>query len=174
MQLVVAESFQAVKELYLDVIEKTEGMEQHARWVYGQHPTDSMLKAYIDNKEMYVYMDGDEIAGVIAITMYQGEDYQSIAWESPLQNEEVAVLHIFAIRPAYQGKGVGRKLIEAAIILAKEQKKKAVRLDALESNTPAHQLYEGLGFTYRGRKHLYAENTGWTDFVFYELSLVET
>ena len=102
MQLVVAESFQAVKELYLDVIEKTEGMEQHARWVYGQHPTDSMLKAYIDNKEMYVYMDGDEIAGVIAITMYQGEDYQSIAWESPLQNEEVAVLHIFAIRPAYR------------------------------------------------------------------------
>lgn len=173
MQLVVAENFEVVKELYLEVIEKTEGMEQHARWVYGQHPTDGMLKAYIDNKEMYAYMDGDEIAGVIAITMYQGDDYQSIAWERPLQNDEVAVLHIFAVSPAYQGKGVGRKLIEAAIILSKEQGKKAVRLDALASNTPAHQLYEGLGFGYRGKQNLYAENTGWTDFVFYELSLVD-
>ena len=29
-------------------------------------------------------------------------------------------------------------------------------------------LYERLGFEYRGQQHLYAENTGWTGFYFYE------
>ena len=45
---------------------------------------------------------------------------------------------------------------------------KAVRLDALASNKPAHRIYERLGFEYRGKQHLYAENTGWTDFYFFE------
>ena len=40
---------------------------------------------------------------------------------------------------------------------------------ALASNTPAHRIYERLGFEYRGMQHLYAENTGWTDFYFFEL-----
>ena len=44
----------------------------------------------------------------------------------------------------------------------------AIRLDALASNTPAHKIYERLGFEYRGKQHLYAENTGWTDFYFFE------
>ena len=43
-----------------------------------------------------------------------------------------------------------------------------IRLDALASNTPAHRIYERLGFEYRGKQHLYAENTGWTDFFFFE------
>ena len=46
----------------------------------------------------------------------------------------------------------------------------AIRLDALASNTPAHKIYERLGFEYRGKQHLYAENTGWTDFYFFEYS----
>ncbi len=32
----------------------------------------------------------------------------------------------------------------------------------------AHRLYERLGFEYRGKQHLFAENTGWTDFYFFE------
>ena len=36
------------------------------------------------------------------------------------------------------------------------------------ANTPAHKLYERLGFEYRGTQHLYAENTGWMDFLFFE------
>ena len=41
--------------------------------------------------------------------------------------------------------------------------------DALASNIPAHKIYKSLGFEFRGQQHLYAENTGWTDFYFFEL-----
>jgi ribosomal protein S18 acetylase RimI-like enzyme len=52
--------------------------------------------------------------------------------------------------------------------MAKSKGMQAIRLDALASNTPAHKLYKRLGFEYRGQQHLYAENTGWTDFYFFE------
>ena len=57
---------------------------------------------------------------------------------------------------------------EMAIRLAQSKGMQAIRLDALASNTPAHRLYERLGFEYRGKQHLYAENTGWTDFYFFD------
>ena len=38
-----------------------------------------------------------------------------------------------------------------------------------EMATYAHKIYERLGFEYRGKQHLYAENTNWTDFYFFEL-----
>ena len=46
--------------------------------------------------------------------------------------------------------------------------KNRVYLDALATNKPAQHLYESLGFAYRGKRNLYAENTGWTDFLYYE------
>ena len=47
----------------------------------------------------------------------------------------------------------------------------ATQNDALASNTPAHKIYERLGFAYRGKQHLYAETTGWTDFYFFNYAL---
>ena len=67
MQLVYANDFEAVKKIYIDVIENTPLIEQYARWVYGKHPTDEQLRAYILHDEMYFLMDEDEVAGVVAI-----------------------------------------------------------------------------------------------------------
>ena len=49
-----------------------------------------------------------------------------------------------------------------------EKGKKALRLDALKSNLPAQKMYEKAGFTYRGEQRLFTENTGMTDFLYYE------
>ena len=59
-------------------------------------------------------------------------------------------------------------MISESIRLAKTNGMKGIRLDALASNTPAHKIYKHLGFEYRGKQHLFAENTGWTDFFFFE------
>jgi ribosomal protein S18 acetylase RimI-like enzyme len=62
-------------------------------------------------------------------------------------------------------------MIGEAILLAQRNGKRSIRLDALASNTPAHKIYQGLGFEYRGKQHLYAENTNWTDFYYFEIIL---
>ena len=63
---------------------------------------------------------------------------------------------------------MGAQLVRGALDIARLQHKKALRLDALESNLPARRLYESQGFAYRGRQRLWADNTGWTQFCYYE------
>ena len=171
MQLVLAGALAMVREKYIEVIEHTKDMNIHARWIYGQHPSDTLIQTYIDRKEMYLLMDGQNVAGMTAIAMYQGEDYHEIIWSQNLKDDEVASLHILTVAPGYQGKGVSKRMIADIISLVKKNGKKAIRLDSLASNTPARRLYGKLGFEYRGKQNLFAENTGWTDFLYYELPL---
>ena len=168
MQLVYANDFEAVKKIYIDVIENTPLIEQYARWVYGKHPTDEMLKTYIERDEMYFLMDGDKIAGAVVISMSQGDDYKAIEWQDDLENDQVATVHLLAVSPSYQGRSLGIKILEEAMKIAVRNGKKALRLDALKTNLPAQRMYEKAGFLYRGEQRLYAENTGVTDFLYYE------
>ncbi len=85
-----------------------------------------------------------------------------------MADDKVAVIHILAVSPDAQGTGIGSEMIREAIRLAQSKGMQAIRLDALASNTLAHRLYEHLGFEYCGKQHLYAENTGWTDFYFFD------
>ncbi|MBP5726388.1 MAG: GNAT family N-acetyltransferase, partial [Clostridia bacterium] len=103
--------------------------------------------------------------------MHQGPDYEDIPWTEKLANDQVATLHLLAVCPEYRGRSLGNTILELAGELAKQQGKRAIRLDVLESNLPAQRMYEKVGFVYRGKQHWYAENTGWTDFLLYEKPL---
>lgn len=168
MNLIVIKDFETVKSKYIDVIENTQDIEKYARWIYGKHPTDEILKGFIDRGEMYALMDGEEIAGMAAVAMSQGEDYLNISWNEDLSNNEVATVHLLAVCPDYRGKSLGIRILEDAMEIAVRNGKKALRLDALKTNVPAQKMYEKAGFVYRGEQRLYAENTGMTDFLYYE------
>ena len=168
LELARQNDFDAIIAFYDDVTERTPEMTTYARWSKGKHPTVAGIRAYINEGSMYLYRERGIIIGTMAVTMYQGEDYHAIDWSQQVPDEKVAVIHILAVSPGYQGKGIGSEMIREAIRMAKSKGMQAIRLDALASNTPAHKLYKRLGFEYRGKQHLYAENTGWTDFYFFE------
>ncbi len=169
LELATQNDFNAIIAFYDDVTERTPEMATYARWSKGKHPTTEGIRAYIGEGSMYLYRENDVIVGAMAVTMYQGEDYHVIDWTEQVSDDRVAVIHILAVSPDAQGKGIGSEMILEAIHLAHTRDMQAIRLDALASNTPAHKIYERLGFEYRGKQHLYAENTGWTDFYFFEL-----
>jgi ribosomal protein S18 acetylase RimI-like enzyme len=171
MNLVQAHDIETVKKLYINVIENTPEIDKTARWVYGKHPTDEGLRSYIENGEMFLLTDRDTVAGMVAIVMHQGTDYEDIPWAEKLENDQVATLHLLAVCPDYRGRALGNTILELAGELAKQQGKKALRLDVLESNLPAQRMYEKAGYEYRGKQRWYAENTGWTNFLLYEKSL---
>ena len=58
MKLIQTKDFETVKRKYIEIIENTPEIEKHARWVYGKHPHDELLRSYIENGEMYLLMDG--------------------------------------------------------------------------------------------------------------------
>lgn len=163
-----ASDFEKIKSAYIDIINRTPSMKEYARWEYGKHPTDEMIQMYIDGGNMYLFMEDGNLAGVIAITFSQGEDYHPVKWQVEANDDEVMVLHILGIIPDFQGKGIGKKMIQSALELGRTKKMKACRFDALSSNLPAQKLYESLGFVFCGKQHWFANNTGWTDFYLYE------
>lgn len=158
----------AIMEYYTDVIKNTPDMNRYGQWRTGLYPTYDDIKSYVEQGALYILMKDGNVIGSVAVTMEQGESYHNIAWERNVNDDEVAVVHVLCVAPAYQKKGIAKKLVEEAIRLAERNHKKAVRLDALASNLPAHRLYENLGFIHRGKQKLFAPNTGWTDFFFYE------
>ena len=163
-----ADDFESIMTFYNDVTECTPDIVRFARWQKGKHPKGDGIRAFIGEGSMYLYKERDIIVGAMAVTMYQGDEYHAIKWSKLVADDEVAVIHILAVSPDRQGEGIGSEMIREAIRLAYANGKKAVRLDALASNTPAHEIYKRLGFEFRGQQHLYAENTGWTDFYFFE------
>lgn len=171
MRLVRAtkQDFDDIIAFYDDVTARTAGMGLYARWSKGKHPTEESILTYIEEGSMYLYREDDGIVGAMAVTMYQGKEYHAIKWARQVGDDEVAVIHILAVSPDRQGEGIGSKMILEAIHLAQVNGMKAVRLDALASNKSAHRIYKSLGLELRGQQHLYAENTGWTDFYFFEL-----
>jgi ribosomal protein S18 acetylase RimI-like enzyme len=54
------------------------------------------------------------------------------------------------VLPAVRGRGVGRRLAEAAIAAAKAQGAERIELEVFASNTRAITLYETLGFVREG------------------------
>jgi ribosomal protein S18 acetylase RimI-like enzyme len=168
LELATQNDYDAIIAFYDDVTERTPEMATYARWSKGKHPTVEGIRAYIDEGSMYLYRESGAIVGAMAVTMYQGEDYHAIEWSQQIADDKVAVIHILAVSPDVQAKGIGSEMIREAIRMAESKDMQAIRLDALASNIPAHRLYERLGFEYRGKQHLYAENTGWTYFYFFE------
>lgn len=166
-----AGDFDRLTRFYRDVIEHTENMEIYGRWVYNQHPTDAMIREYIRIGAMYYCEKDGSIISAVAVTPNQGEDYHGTAWATSLSDDEAAVVHILCVDPKLQHQGIARQTMRLVIDFARSLNKKAVRLDALACNTPAHRLYESLGFERRGQQHWYADNVGWTDFYLYELVL---
>jgi len=51
-----------------------------------------------------------------------------------------------SVRPAAQGKGVGKMLIQRAVVLALELNLQRIQLDSWGFNTEAHAFFEKMGF----------------------------
>jgi len=51
-----------------------------------------------------------------------------------------------AVLPAYRGRGIARKLVEAAVELAESRMAQRIILDVVKGNTPAIQLYSSMDF----------------------------
>ncbi|MBR4919919.1 MAG: GNAT family N-acetyltransferase [Prevotella sp.] len=101
------EDFEPIIVFYDDVIERTPDIKLYARWQKRKHPTLDGIKAYIEEGNMYTYKENDVIVGAMAVTMYQGEDYHAIEWSQQVEDDKVAVIHILAVSPDVQGKGIG-------------------------------------------------------------------
>lgn len=170
IRLADIDEFDKVVEFYNNIIDDMQGMKYHPLWQKRIYPTLGFLKESIGNKQLYIQIVDGNIIGAMVINHY-GNGYDTVKWTIDAKNDEVDIVHALGVKVSLQGKGFASALVKKAIEIAKKNHRKAIRLDVLEPNLPAHELYKKHGFNLCEAKELYYEDTGWTKFMLYELVL---
>lgn len=171
VRLATQDEFQEIQAFYWQIIDLMKNYEYEIKWKKGVYPSDEMIQTSIRRRELYVLELDKEIAGAMILNHEGNESYEQCHWSVSADEDHILVIHALGIHPVYQGMGYGRVLVDEAIRIAKEQKQAALRLDVLEGNTPAEDLYRNAGFIYQCALPMYYEDTGWTRFLLYELPL---
>lgn len=120
-----------------DLLEK--GLQQ---WDY---PWDrDVIDEEILNNQAYVILDEDTVIAVFFIRTIEAADSHPA-----IMKENHLYLYRIAIRPDYQGTGVGEEVCGAAFSIAKEANKN-IYLDCWEGNKKLRFFYTQTGFIYCG------------------------
>jgi ribosomal protein S18 acetylase RimI-like enzyme len=77
--------------------------------------------------------------------------YAAIGASIPVpSNAHVMMVRALAVDPAHQRRGLGRRLVQAAVTEARTRGARRLRLRVLGPNDGARRLYEGCGFVVEG------------------------
>ncbi|MCL2462672.1 MAG: GNAT family N-acetyltransferase [Defluviitaleaceae bacterium] len=114
-----------------------ESPEWFESWVKGSDPNAAEVGA--TDCSVIVHREGTMLAGVVCVGIY--------GYDSP----KGAVLWVreIAVRPEFQGRGVGRKLLQQALAYGTAKGAKRAFLIADNCNANAIHLYKSAGFAAR-------------------------
>ena len=175
MMMRTARSGEAADALafYHDLIDRMQGRPYCPYWKKGVYPTLEDLEPAIERSEMVLATEGGRIAGAFILNHTQGAGYDRVPWETAAAPGEAGVLHLLAVHPDFQGRGLAKALLADAVERSRSKGDRVLRLDTLTWNLPGRRLYEGFGFRWRGDFEETYPTTGTIPFSMYELPLGE-
>lgn len=107
----------------------------------------------VDTRHYVVLLDGDidgDIDGHGGVVGYAGLcDYPDEAW-----------VQTMAVSPAYQGQGLGDRLLHDLLAEAERRRQRVVSLEVAADNAAAQRLYERHGFSRTGVRRGYYQPSG--------------
>ncbi len=165
------DELEPIKRFYDELIDAMEDSEYGPRWKKDQYPDEEYIASSIKNGELYVASDEGGYAGAMVINHQWNEGYDQVEWEIAGPREKISAIHILGVSPHCHGKGIGGYLVEKAVEVSRSLGRRAIRLDVINGNLPAEKLYRKMGFSYRGTVNMFFEETGWEDFMIYEMPL---
>lgn len=141
----------------------------------GEMPGDDLVETCLSTDTLYSYcnatifeIEGEPVGGLIA---YDGKGYHEVkvATFAPIMHrldfnplemdDETRVgeyyLDSAAVLPEFRGQGIGRRIIEYGVAIARQRGLLPV-LACDPDNTGAHNLYESIGFRDSGTMYIFA------------------
>jgi len=122
-----------------------DAVARERRWLgFLEGPPLAATQAFVDmilrgaGVQFVALDEADEVVGWCDIVRLDQETFRH-AWRLGM-----------GLLPAVRGRGVGRRLAEAAIAAARERGAERIELEVFASNAPALALYEKLGFVREG------------------------
>ena len=163
--------FEKVRSFYYSLIDSMEKARYSPGWKKGIYPTDDYLAESINKHELFIGETDGKISMAMIVNSSFNEGYNRAVWPTEAKPDEVTVIHAFCVHPDYSRQGLAKQAVAYVMETAKEQMKKVIRLDVLEGNIPAENLYLSMGFQYVDTLEMYYEDTGWTGYKLFEYRL---
>ena len=163
--------YEDIETFYRELINSMRDSEFKPEWEMGVYPTESLLKDAVKKQTLFLAYLENSLVGVMILNRDCAPEYEKVEWQTDAKKDEVMIIHLLAVSPAHQGKGVAKQMVSSAIEICGKRLVKAIRLDVLKKNTPAAKLYISMGFQLAASVKMYYEDTGLADFELYELVL---
>lgn len=160
-----------ILDFYYRLIDHMKETAYPLRWEKGVYPVLPDIVTAVNMGALYVVENDHNIVGAFIVNHIQGDGYGLVDWNRKGNAEEIAVIHLLATSPECQGQGIGRKMLEKAVEICRNEKDISIRLDTLPWNLPGKRLYESFGFQYKGDIKLDYPSTGKIFFSMYEFDL---
>jgi ribosomal protein S18 acetylase RimI-like enzyme len=119
-----------------------------ATWTWQSSPSEPP-----DDADSYVFFNERTTPEQVLVAEVDGVvvGFVTLRAVTPLpSNAHVLQIQGLGVDPAYQGRGVGQALLEAAVEEARRRGARKLSLRVLGSNTTARRLYERCGFVVEG------------------------
>jgi ribosomal protein S18 acetylase RimI-like enzyme len=113
----------------------------------SDYPNPAVFEEDIAQQQLWVAVDENEIAGVIAITTDQSPEYADVGWDI---NETAIVVHRLAVSVNHQGKGIAALMMQQAEVVGQERGINILRVDTNSTNKVTRQLFPKLGYEFVG------------------------
>lgn len=146
--------------------------DQHGPdWHWNIYPTPHGLDKRITNHELFVGTLNGQIASAGFITLGEDSDLKDIHWQNSVKDNEIAVLHLFAVSQDFRGQGIATQMLAYLKDYCKKQDIKVIHLDVLKGNLAAENLYKKAGFSFAAEKKMHYQDTGLTPARIFECKL---
>ena len=122
-----------------DYTEASMLFKEYAAWLNIDLGFQNFDEELLQLKEMYFHPNG-------AIILSKNENIFTGCIAVRKKENDIAELKRMFIKPAYRKKGMGALLLQKALAIAKDLQYKKIRLDTLDTMTPAINLYKRYGF----------------------------
>lgn len=144
------EDIDALTEFYEEVCDylARNDVVNYPGWRKDVYPGRSEAVKGVETNTLYIAKYHGRIAGSIILNHEPEKDPENGSWQVEAADDEVFVIHTYAVHPSFKGRGIGAALLTFAEETAKQEHLKAIRLDVYEKNEPACRLYEKFGYRY--------------------------
>ncbi len=173
MELIKAQhnDFNKIKDFYNTIIDEMQGLDYAPKWKKDIYPYDELFINAINNQELYMIINNNECIAAMILNQDSDDAYDNVLWNVKANKNEVKLIHLLGVLYKYKGQGIAKFMVNEAINIARRKNYKAIRLDVLEGNTPAMNLYTSIGFKYVSAIEMFYEDTGVANFLLYEYIL---
>lgn len=152
MQFIKAEEkhIDAIEGIYSRIIDAQEQGRLTVGWQRGVYPTRQTALDALKRGDLFVCVDGGQVAAAAIINRIQVPVYAEVGWLYPAEPDEVMVLHTLVVDPLRAGRGYGTAFVAYYESYAKNNGCPVLRMDTNEKNAAARRLYARLGYREAG------------------------